>query len=245
MKYICERVADKVEQFYNLGKVVATNFLDPSEIVTVSKEIKYVEHAIWGGFENAERKIILIGFDSELEDDVRYVASEFISALRISVSNDILTHRSVLGSILGLGIKREMIGDIIVQNNLCDIIVSKNVVEYILNNFKFVGREKIEVKEISLDEIMIPEDSSKEINTTVSSLRIDNIISAGYGISREKSSALVKGKFVKLNHVVIKSAVKTVHEGDLISVRGKGRLEVREIGGTSKSGRIKIVLARK
>ena len=138
-----------------------------------------------------------------------------------------------------------MIGDIIVQNNLCNIIVSRNVTEYILNNFKFVGHEKIEVKEIYLDEIMIPEDFSKEVKTTVSSLRLDNIISAGYGISREKSSSLVKGEMVKLNHVVVKSAVKPVREGDLISVRGKGRLEIREIGGTSKSGRIKIVLARK
>lgn len=138
-----------------------------------------------------------------------------------------------------------MIGDIIVQNNLCDIIVSKNIAEYILNNLKFVGHEKIEIKEISLDEIMIPEDSSKEVKTTISSLRIDNIISAGYGISREKSATLVKGEMVKLNHIVVKSAVKLVHAGDLISVRGKGRLEIREIGGTSKSGRIKIVLARK
>lgn len=138
-----------------------------------------------------------------------------------------------------------MIGDIIVQNNLCDIIVSKNIAEYILNNLKFIGHEKIEVKEISLDEILIPKDSSKEVKTTVSSLRIDNIISAGYGISREKSLALVKGEMVKLNHLVVKSAVKTVHEGDLISVRGKGRIEIREIGGTSKSGRIKLVLAKK
>lgn len=159
--------------------------------------------------------------------------------------NGSLTHRSVLGSVLGLGIKREMIGDIIVQNNLCDIIVSKNIAEYILNNLKFVGHEKVEVKEISLDEVVVPEDFSKEIKTTVSSLRLDNIISAGYGISREKSSSLVKGEMVKLNHVVVKSAVKLIHEGDLISVRGKGRLEIREICGTSKSGRIKIVLARK
>lgn len=156
-----------------------------------------------------------------------------------------MSHRSVLGSVLGLGIKREMLGDIIVQNNLCDIIVSKNIAEYILNNLKFVSHEKVGVNEISLDEIIIPEDSSKEVKTTVSSLRLDNIISAGYGISREKSMALVKGEMVKLNHIVTRSAVKTVHEGDLISVRGKGRLEIREIDGTSKSGRIKIVLARK
>lgn len=245
MKYVSQRVSDKVEQFYKMGKVVSTNFFDPSEIVMILGEIKYVPHVIWGGFDGAERKIVLIGCEIEDCEYVNLIASEFISVLRISVINGVLSHRSILGSVLGLGIKREMIGDIIVQNNLCDIIVSKNIAEFILNNFKFVGHEKVEVHEISLDEIMIQEDSSKEVKTTVSSLRLDSVISAGYGISREKSSSLVKGEMVKLNHIVVKSAVKVLREGDLISVRGKGRLEIREIGGVSKSGRIKIILARK
>ena len=138
-----------------------------------------------------------------------------------------------------------MLGDIIVQNDLCDIIISRTIAEYVLNNLKAIGRDKVSVKEISFEELIVPEDFSKEIKTTVSSLRVDSVISAGYGIAREKSSALIKGELVKLNHLIIKSPVKQVHEGDIISVRGKGRLEVREIGGISKSGRIKIVLARK
>lgn len=243
MKYISEKISDKVEQYYKTEKIVATNFLDPSEIVQVLGEVKYVEHIMWGGFNGAERKIILIGANEN--GNINEIAGEFISILRISSTAGSLSHRSVLGSILGLGIKREMLGDIIVQNNLCDIIISRTVAEYILNNLKYVGRDKVSVKEISFEELIVPEDLSKEIKTTVSSLRIDSIISAGYGISREKSTALVKGEMVKINHIITKSAVKSVHEGDVISVRGKGRLEIREIGGTSKSGRIKIVLARK
>ena len=129
--------------------------------------------------------------------------------------------------------------------NLCDIIVVKNIAQYIINNLKFVGREKVQVSEILISEILVPVDTSKEVKTTVSSLRVDAVISAGFGISREKSAALIKGEGVKLNHVLIKSTVKTIHAGDLISVRGNGRLEVVEIGGTSKSGRIKLILARK
>ena len=243
MKYIGDKISDKIEQFYNLGRVVATNFLDPSEVVQVIGELKYVEHFMWGGFEDAERKIVFIGVESleELNGEVE----DFITVIRVENSNGALTHRTVLGSVLGLGIKREMLGDIIVQNNLCDIIISKTIAEYVLNNLKAIGRDKVLVKEISFEELMVPEDTSKELKTTVSSLRIDSVISAGYGISREKSSALIKGELVKLNHIVIKSSVKQVHEGDIVSVRGKGRLEIREIGGTSKSGRIKIVLARK
>lgn len=243
MKYIGEKVSDKVEQFYNSGKVVSTNFLDPSEIVQVLGELRYVEHFLWGGFEEAERKVVLIGAENLAE--LNCEVTEFITVIRVQINNGTLTHRAVLGSVLGLGIKREMLGDIIVQNDLCDIIISRTIAEYVLNNLKAIGRDKVSVKEISFEELIVPEDSSKEIKTTVSSLRVDSVISAGYGIAREKSSALIKGELVKLNHIVIKSPVKQVHEGDIISVRGKGRLEIREIGGTSKSGRIKIVLARK
>ncbi len=243
MKYINEKVSDKIEQYYKSAKVVATNFLDPSEMVQVLGELRYVDHFMWGGYDDAERKIVLIGAGNI--EEIGEKITDFVVVLRIESTGKILIHRSVLGSVLGLGIKREMLGDVIVQNNLCDIIISRTVAEYVLNNLKSVGRDKVYVKEISFEELIVPEDFSKEIKTTVSSLRIDSIISAGYGISREKSSDLVKGEMVKINHVIIRSAVKSVHEGDVISVRGKGRLEVREIGGTSKSGRIKIILARK
>ena len=85
MKYVCERVSDKVEQFYKTGKIVATNFFDPSELVMVSGEIKYVEHVIWGGFEGSERNVILIGCEFVENESLNSIASEFISALRINL----------------------------------------------------------------------------------------------------------------------------------------------------------------
>ncbi|MBQ8300075.1 MAG: hypothetical protein IJX99_09565 [Clostridia bacterium] len=239
MKYINEKVADKVEQFYKSGNSVATNFLDPSELVSVMHEVKFVEHCVWGGFEDAERKIIIVG-----EEMIDAEKQEFLTVIRVSGEMN-FSHRSVLGSVLGLGIKREMIGDIVIKDNLCDIIVVKSIAEYIMNNLKFVGREKVQLSEVGVSELLVPMDVSKEVKTTVSSLRVDAVISAGFGISREKSADLIKAEGVKINHVLIKSAFKSVHEGDLISVRGKGRLEVVSVGGTSKSGRIKIILTRK
>lgn len=88
MKYINEKISDKVEQFYKTGKIVATNFLDPSEIIMISGEIKYVEHIIWGGFEDAERKVVLIGCEFEENESVNSIASEFISALRINLLSE-------------------------------------------------------------------------------------------------------------------------------------------------------------
>lgn len=88
MKYVNEKVADKVEQFYKTGKMVATNFLDPSEIVMVTGEIKYVEHVIWGGFESAERKVILIGCEFVENESINSIFSEYISLLRINLPRE-------------------------------------------------------------------------------------------------------------------------------------------------------------
>ena len=237
MKFLADKILDKVNKFYETGEVQVTNFLDPAEIVEVRSAIKYVETSIFGGFEGAERAVILIG-----DEDGDF--SGILTAIRITANNN-LSHRSVLGSILGLGIKREVLGDIVVKENICDIIVLKSIAEYILNNLKYVGREKVSLDEIKLNDIMILEDTSKEIRTTVSSLRIDSVISAGFGISREKSAEFVKNECVKINHIQISSTSKSVKEGDLISVRGKGRLEVISTNGTSRSGRVKIVLKKK
>ena len=97
MKYIGEKISDKVEQFYNSGKVVSTNFLDPSEIVQVLGELRYVEHFLWGGFEEAERKVVLIGAENLIELDCEI--TEFITVIRVQINNGTLTHRAVLGSV--------------------------------------------------------------------------------------------------------------------------------------------------
>ncbi len=240
MKFLINNISDKINKFYETGNVQVTNFLDPAELVEVENAIKYVEHVVAGGFDEAERKLILIGSEDA------GVIGDYISVIRVTANESVkLSHRSVLGSLMGLGLKRDVFGDIIVKDNVCDIIVTKSVLEYIFNNLKYVGREKVMLRDVNLKDLMIPEDVSKEVRTTVSSLRVDSVISAGYGISREKSAELVKAECVKINHVVIGSASKAVREGDVISVRGKGRLILESVVGQSRSGRVKLVMRRK
>ncbi len=239
MKYINARIADKVDEYYTKGEVVATNFLDPSELVEINSILSHVDNVPFGGYDNAERKVVIIGADEDFDD-----FSKFISVVR-ATSNATLSHRNVLGSVLGLGLKREMIGDILINDNFCDIIVVKTVAEFLLNNLKSVGREKVNVTEVATTDIVPPIENSKEITASVNSMRVDAIVSAGFGLPREKSAALVKGEMVKINFVVVKNASKAVNVGDVISVRGNGRIEVCSIGGNTKSGRTKVVLSRK
>ena len=237
MKYNNAKISDKIEQYYESGNITISQFMYPAEIVEVNNMLKNVENSIWGGYENAERKIIFIG-----SEEPKY--EEFISAIRIT-SNEFLSHRSVLGTLVSLGVKREMIGDILINYKNCDIIVINSVKEFLLNNLVKIGKEKVIVKEITLDEIKEPKDTSKEFETSVKSLRVDSVISAGFGMPRNASNDFVKNEGAKVNYVLTNSPMHPINEGDIISVRGKGRIIVKEVKGKTKSDRIRITILKK
>ena len=256
MKYANARILDKVKEYDRTGRITASSFMDPGEMLEASSALRNVEHVSFGGYEGAERKMIFIGVSQE---DVELFKSvevfDFICVIRIIPNANVsassgmgtvrLSHRSVLGSVLGLGVKREMIGDILIGEKSCDMIVAKPITDFLQNNLRFVGREKVTVKVLAITELQEVQENEKEIAASVSSLRLDAVISAGFGIAREKSNALVKAEMVKLNHVLVKSPVKAVSEGDVISVRGKGRLVLKEVSGHTRSERTRIILVRK
>ena len=88
------------------------------------------------------------------------------------------------------------------------------------------------------------EEKVKVINATVADLRLDAVAAAGYGVSRSRMSDEIKSLNVKLNWKEAKKAAQAVNEGDVISFRGRGRVEVAEIRGTTKKGRISVTLKR-
>lgn len=93
-----------------------------------------------------------------------------------------MSHRDILGSILGLGIERHAIGDIIVKENIAYIIVMKDISDFILTNLVKVGKANVKVAHIDLAQLDIPEPKFKEINTTVPSMRLDCLASSGLDI---------------------------------------------------------------
>jgi len=233
MEYVVAKIRDKMRIFEKSGKAVSTFFLTPAEVQEARNVLKNIEYAILGGYDEAERRIIVIGNESANLTD-------YLSIIRVESFQKGLSHRSILGSVLGLGIKREMIGDIIVNDKICDIIVIREMKEYICNHLQKVGNEKVSTKEISFQEIL-PIDANKEIKiVSVASLRVDAIISTTYGISREKSNGLVMQEKVLINFVPCSNNSKAIREGDIISVRGYGRLRVIEIVGETRKGRMRL-----
>ena len=155
-----------------------------------------------------------------------------------------LSHRDVLGSILSLGVDREVVGDIIATKEFAKILVDKKLAEYFIENLKRIGDATVETTLDELSDIAPKEERVKEIKATVASLRADSIAAAGFGMSRSKAATEIAADKVKLNWQSVKNAAQTIKEGDVLSMHGRGRLEVAEVRGQTKKGRIGVLLKR-
>ena len=155
-----------------------------------------------------------------------------------------LTHRDVLGAVMGLGIERELVGDILPASDTARIICDAKIADFIVNNLTMIGAVGVKTALSDLAAIPPREERTKEIRATVASLRLDSIAAAGFGISRSRAADDIAADKVKLNWQSAASASKTIKEGDVLSMRGRGRVEVTEVRGQTKKGRTVVVLNR-
>ncbi|MEF9953233.1 MAG: YlmH/Sll1252 family protein [Clostridium sp.] len=151
-------------------------------------------------------------------------------------------HRDYLGSILGLGIKREKIGDIIVSETGATLLVHEDVAPYIEFNLNKVRNAGVKVKEIKLCELDAKAVNLKEEKVNITSLRLDAVIASAYNISRSKAAGLVKGSEVKVNSVVIVDVSKLLKDADVLTVRGYGKAKIGQVIATTKKERLILTI---
>lgn len=228
-----------------------TNFLD-GRALRISKEHlgKFGSDIIFvafGGFSDAEREIVGI-FPKDIYEycELDELKEQFeISALKISGSGfNTFSHRDVLGSLLGLGIKRETLGDIYVEpdGKCAYVCMTKVAAEYVAGNLDFVARDKVNVSFIGLSELPEIEKKFSVISGTVASERLDSILSIATNLSREKTKQLIASGLVSVNHFEETRCDILLEEGDILSVRGFGRYVIAEFGGVTKKGRNRILV---
>lgn len=231
------RLLDKIQVVLDNHVLKTTDFLDPYErrlalsILNRFDELEYIEY---GGFDNAERKVIIIFPQYFLKDDIL----KEISILRVDGALENLSHRDYLGALLNLGIIREKIGDILVHENFGFIIVKKEISDYIQYNFEKIGNRNITIKNISGKDLIMPSIEFREVKTFLTSLRLDVVISGAYNLSRKESMNIIKVDKVKVNWEPIDKPALELDQSDIVSIRGYGRFQLYEINGTSKKGRI-------
>ncbi|WP_353932982.1 photosystem II S4 domain protein [Okeanomitos corallinicola TIOX110] len=230
------RVIDQAEQAIKTWEVVFTDFLSPPELAEIQRafsRLTEVHIFAWGGYPQAERKRVAIA-RAELPLDESQVA---VTALEIAGNFlfDTATHRDFLGAMLGTGIVREKTGDIIILGERgAQAIVVPELVDFLEMSLKQVRSVPVKTQPIDINELKIREPKKKELTTVEASLRLDAIASAGFGMSRSKMVDLIDSGDVRVNWKEITQASSQVKTGDLIAIRGKGRLEVGEIAVTKK-----------
>ena len=145
---------------------------------------------------------------------------------------------------MALGCKREILGDIIFIPEGAQFVADKALNTYIMSNLTQIGSATVSLKTIEPSQLLQKEEKVKVISATVAALRLDAVAAAGYGVSRSRMADEIKGLNVKVNWKDAKNAAQNVVEGDIISFRGRGRVEVAEIRGTTKKGRVSVTLKR-
>jgi photosystem II S4 domain protein len=239
------RVIDQAEQAIKTWEVVLTDFLSPPELVEVQTSfgaLDEVRLVAWGGYPQAERQRIAIA-RSEIPLDESQVT---VTALDIAGNFlfDTATHRDFLGAMLGTGIVREKTGDIILLGERgAQAIVVPELAEFLEMNLQQVRSVPVKTQRIDLSELKVREPKKKELTTVEASLRLDAIASAGFGTSRSKMVDLIDAGDVRVNWKEVTQASAQLKTGDLIAIRGKGRLEVGEIAVTKKD-RYRVQLTR-
>lgn len=239
------RVVDLADQAIKTWEVILTDFLSPPELAEIQQQfgrLTEVQLVAWGGYPQAERQRLAIA-RSELPLDQSQVE---VAALDIAGNFlfDPATHRDFLGAMLGCGLVREKTGDVIVLGERGgQAIVVPEMVEYLETQLTQVRSVPVRTQRIDLSELKIREPKKKEMTTVEASMRLDAIASAGFGVSRSKMSDLITAGDVRVNWKDISQASHHVKSGDLIAIRGKGRLEVGEVTVTKKD-RYRVQLTR-
>ena len=230
-------IAKRSRQSY---KPLYSAFLDERQLSVCEAALKSeraADFVMLGGYEQAQRRVIAFGEGCENEWELPFKALVFNYP-----EGRELSHRDFLGSLMALGIKRELLGDILVGRGRAAVFVMNAAVPLVKEMTK-VGSCGVKVTE-DFSEADIPEQQYDEIRSTVASLRLDAVVSTAFGLSRDKAAELIRSKGVLHNRVMTFSPSERAEEGDVFSARGFGKAQLYEVGGQSRKDRIFITVRK-
>lgn len=218
-----------------------SDFLDPREQKIFQSLIGNDDQftlSFFGGTAGTERKQAILApyYQSIEQTDYPIVMLHAVYPTKFIT----IEHRDVLGAFLSLGIQRKKLGDIVVDDGIIQLFVSSDIASFITFNLTSVKKATIEWVEKPLEEVILSSETWQSHMTFVSSLRLDIMMKEIYGISRQSAVQAIQKKLVKVNFRIVEDIAFVVEEGDIFSLRGKGRSRLKEIAGASKKNKAQI-----
>ncbi len=239
MNILLSKLEDKIAACYAEDTVQYTDFLTMEELGSATDFLRNAGlfFVTYGGYEDAQRAQIAIAAQKQ---DCRFP----IVILKGKWDKfGELSHRDVLGGVLSGGLERRCIGDILLdkENDCFYLFAVTRMAEYITKNVERIGRCSIEWSIVS-DLDLLPKNTTKNIRVSVSSLRVDTVISAVFHFSRQDAQDKITDKIVYINHRTIAKNTVLVREGDAVVVRGFGKFIFLGVDGVSKKGKTYILV---
>ena len=145
---------------------------------------------------------------------------------------------------MGLGIKRTVVGDILVREDGADIIVLTEIADFIMQTFASAGRSHLSLERLPIEALIVPEHETHEIHDTVASLRLDAVLAAAFRLPRGKAADAIRQGLVFVDHLEATKADMPVEEGAELVIRHKGKAILSEVGGRSRKDRINVTFTK-
>ncbi|MBQ4186357.1 MAG: RNA-binding protein, partial [Firmicutes bacterium] len=161
-----------------------------------------------------------------------------------SRSGRALSHSDYLGALTGLGLKRTVIGDILVRDDGADIIVLTDIADFLMNTFASAGRSHLSLERLPIEALKLPERTVTEIHDTVASLRLDALLAAAFRLPRGKAADAIRQGLVFVDHLEATKADMSVEEGAELVIRHKGKVRLAAVGGRSRKDRINVTFEK-
>ena len=245
-RLLLAKTLDRAERAQKRNIPAATDFLTPRQQALAADCLRQAgipdtAFLFTGGCAGAERRLALF-LPDWMEAETALPPLRF---LRAAYRNeDALTHRDLLGSLMGLGIVREKIGDIYVGEDSADVCVLEGIADFLARNWESAGRAKLSVSEIAAADVRIPEANVTEYRDTVSSPRLDALAASAFRMSRGKAAELIAAGRVEVNWRACAKADKLLSPGDTVTARGYGKFVLQDTGGLTRKGRLSVTIRR-
>lgn len=250
-KLLLALLADRHKQCEDKMYPTNSDFLDAREQALAAEHLhNRACFVLWGGYDMAERRcmVFLPDYLAELQTDFSAADAELnpLAVLRATpvAHQTTLSHRDYLGALLALGIKRQKVGDIIVKPEGADILILRDMADYLQLNFTQVGRHRITTEVLPTAAVSAYEPPTKEFSANVPSLRLDSMAAAAFGVSRSLTAEAVRTRLVAVNGLQITKPDYLLSPGDAVTWRGKGKAVFVSTNGTTRKDRIFITIKR-
>lgn len=234
------RLTDLADQAKRQYRITATAFLTPAEqtLATPFLRNRKISFSLEGGFKQAERKRCLFWLSADQPPE----PEGFLAVTEIIPVREGLGHRDYLGALLGLGLKREQLGDIVVQADRAYVIHHPNLRSFFLTQLEQVGSSSVRCQEVASFAPVIAEQAAPtQLTTSVSSLRVDVVLGSIFHLSRSQSLEMIRRGQVQLDWAECSKPDQIVMLGQVLNIRGSGRARILQCDEHSRKGKIRLV----